>query len=559
MIHQLYIRNFAVIDELSLELGSGLNILTGETGAGKSIIVDAIGFALGERADSEAVRSGSEKAVVEIVLEVTGSQAVIKVLEDAGISSEDGCIVVSREVQKTGKTQCRINGRPSPVALLKEVTDYLVDTHGQHEHQFLLKPERHMDVLDSWCGEEVLSLKLDVSERYSELQKLRKELHGLESDERERARMTDLYQFQAKEIADAKLAPGEEEELLADRIRLANAEKLHASASMAFEKLGDRTHDGSTLDTLGETVMALESIADLDPQIPPMLEPLKAALYQVEDVARGLRAYRDSVEFSPERLQVIEERLDLIRTLKRKYGDTIEEIIKFGSELDGKLESLMHSEERIAELAVDIGKVESEAMSAAEKLSELRQKGAAVFAEAVEKELEGLSMPDAVFQAAHEQVELEASGIDRMEFLISANPGEPPRPLAKIASGGEMSRVMLAIKSVMAAVDAMPTLVFDEIDVGVGGRTAEVIGRKLDILAGKSQVLCITHLPQIACRSGEHFYIEKQILDGRTVVRVRRLVDEERVTELARMLGGAKPSDTAVQHAREMLRVGRKG
>ena len=555
MIRQLYIRNFAVIDELNLEFGSGLNVLTGETGAGKSIIVDAISVALGERADSEAVRSGCDRAIIEAVVDVDNSPEVLSILEEAGFAAEDSAIVVSREVQKTGRSQCRINGRPVAVSLLKEITDRLVDAYGQHEHQFLLRADRHLEVLDAWCGEDTTALRNQVAERYAELRRLQGELQQLQSDERERARTIDLYEFQIKEIADAKLAPSEEEELLADRTRLANAEKLHAAASAAFEVLGDRTGERCTLDTLGEAVMALQGLAELDSQLQPLIESLQAALYQVEDAARELRAYRDAVEFNPERLEAVGERLDLIRTLKRKYGETIEEIIKYGHELEGKLESLVHSEERSGELEKGIERLDSEVRAQAEKLSELRDKGASAFGQAVERELGSLAMRDAVFQIAQERCDLSATGIDKVEFLISANPGEPPRPLAKIASGGEMSRIMLAIKSVMAAVDTMPALIFDEIDVGVGGRTAGVIGEKLDSLAKRSQVLCVTHLPQIASRSGQHFCIEKQLLGGRTVVRVRRLSDEERVAELARMLGGAKPSDTAVQHAREMLGI----
>lgn len=550
MIRTLYVKDFAVIDELNLEFGQGLNLLTGETGSGKSIIVDAISIALGERADSDAVRSGCDKAIVEAVLDLEGSAEAERLLEDAGFLPEDGCIIVSREVQKTGKSQCRINGRPSTVSLLKDITDHLVDTHGQHEHQFLLRADRHLDVLDLWCGQDVLSLRSEVAEGYAELRRLKGELEQLKSDERDRIRMMDLYQFQAQEINNAKLAPNEEEELLADRSRLANAEKLHEAASTAFELLAG---DNSTQDTLSQAVMSLQGLADLDPQLQPMVESLQSALYQVEDATRELRAYRDAVEFNPSRLETVEERLDLIRTLKRKYGETIEEIIRYGEELNDKLDALTHSEERTGELESEIERVNGQVVTKAEKLSNLRCQGASKFAKSIEQELDSLSMPSAAFRVAQERTEIGASGIDKVEFLISANPGEPPRPLAKIASGGEMSRIMLAIKSVMAAVDSMPTLIFDEIDVGVGGRTAEVIGLKLESLASRSQVLCITHLPQIARHPGEHFCIEKQLLDGRTVVRVRKLTDEERITELARMLGGAETSDIAIQHAKEML------
>ena len=551
MICRLCIRDFAVIDELDVEFGSGLNLLTGETGAGKSIIVDAISIALGERADTETVRSGRDRAIVEAVLEVGNSPEALRILADAGLSPEDGSIIVSREVSRTGKSQCRINGRPVAVSLLKEITDRLVDTHGQHEHQFLLRADRHLEVLDAWCGQEVLSLRDRVADGYSELRRLKGELQQLQNDERDRARNIDLYQFQIQEIANSRLTPGEEEELIADRTRLANAEKLHAAASAAFELLGEG--DRCSADTLGEAVMALQGLAEVDTQLQPTIETLQAALYQVQDGARELRAYRDGIEFNPDRLQEINERLDLIRTLKKKYGETIQEVIGYGDELRDKLELLTHSEERTGELQAEIESLEAKVMADAKQLSALRLKGGSAFVKSVVKELASLGMPSAVLEVSRRAHELDSSGIDSMEFLVSANPGEPPRPLARIASGGEISRIMLAIKSVMAAVDSMPTLIFDEIDVGVGGRTAAVIGDKLNSLAQNSQVLCVTHLPQIACSPGRHFAIEKQSHEGRTVVRVRELSDEERVTELARMLGGAAPSDTAIQHAREML------
>lgn len=554
MIQQLYVKDFAVIDRLDLEFGPGLNILTGETGSGKSVIVDAINVALGERAGMDAIRSGCDRSVVEAVLDVSNlGDEGRAVLEDAGLEPEDGRIIVSRELHRTGKSQCRINGRPSTVSLLKEITDRLVDIHGQHDHQSLLRAERHLDMLDEWCGEPALRERTFVGEAYARLRALQSELRQLESDQRERARTIDLYQFQIEEIRGADLQPGEDEELLADRTRLANAEKLHAAASMAYEAIGDRTQDICALDKLSEAVEALQDLAELDPQLQPAVEGLQSALYQVEDAARELRSYRDAVEFNPERLEAVEERLDLIRTLKRKYGETIEEIVSYGQEIERKLDALMHSEERTEELIAEIDRAQSEAMDHARKLSEIRRKGGNEFAARIVKELESLSMPNALFEVSQEEREIDSTGIDKVEFLISANPGEPVKPLAKIASGGEMSRIMLAIKSVMASVDRLPTLIFDEIDVGVGGRTAEVIADKLEVLAGASQVLCITHLPQIASRPADHFQIAKEVSDGRTVVRVRRLSDEERVDELARMLGGAAPTETAVTHAREML------
>ncbi|MHB0997730.1 MAG: DNA repair protein RecN [Armatimonadota bacterium] len=553
MIHHLYIRNFAVIDELDLTFGSGLNLLTGETGSGKSIIVEAIGIALGERADSDTVRSGCDRALVEAVLDISDAPEAVRILTDAGLRPEDDQIVISREISKTGKSQCRINGRPATVSLLKSVTDYLVDTHGQHEHQILLKPEHHLSVLDAWCGEKITALKEQVSSEYDQLCSLRRELQQLQGNERERVRMIDLYQFQAQEISSANLSSGEEDELLADKIRLANAEKLHESASTAFELVGDRSAENCTLDSLGEAVMEVQDLAKIDPQLEPLIESLQSALYQIEDAARELRAYRDGIEFNPERLKEVEDRLDLIRTLKRKYGDSLDEIIEYGKSLADKLDALMNSEERSSGLQNEIERTLSSVMVKAEQLSEHRRQGALEFSSRIENELSGLSMPNAVFQISCVPGDLDSTGIDRVEFMISANQGELPKPLVKIASGGEMSRLMLAIKSVMAAVDQTPTLIFDEIDVGIGGRTAEFIADKLVMLSQKSQVFCITHLPQIACRPGDHFNIDKIVSGGRTAVSVRQLSSDDRVSEISRMLGGNTLTDTAIKHAREML------
>lgn len=553
MIEHLHIEDYAVIDKLDLELGDGLNILTGETGAGKSVIVDAINMVLGERVDSEVIRTGADKAVVEAVLLVDRSPLALKALEAAGLEAEDGRIIICREIHKSGRSQCRINGRVATIALLKEITDSLVDIHGQHEHQSILRPESHIEILDNWCGDEVLSLRAEVGEKFAILRRLKDELRQLKSEEQERARNIDIYRFQIDEIEKAALSPGEEEELLADKIRLANAERLHSMTSLAYEAIGNRSSECCALDKLGEAVAALEGISEVDSNLQPLVESLKNALYQIEDIARELRSYRDSIEFNPARLEAIQERIDLIRALKRKYGDTEQAVIDYAQQLKSKLELLANSEERSEELVAEIERLESELTQKAKALSDLRKKGGEKFTKAIVSELVELGMPNAVFQVSQERKEIDSLGIDKIEFLFSANTGEPPKPLVKIASGGEISRVMLAIKSVSATADRTPTLIFDEIDVGIGGRTAEVIGQKLDTLASKSQVICITHLPQIACRAGKHFGIEKEVSGGRTVVRVRPLTYEERVAELSRMLGGASPSPTAIQHAREML------
>ncbi len=565
MLVQLHVTNFALIDHLDLSFGAGLNILTGETGAGKSIIIDALGLALGERAGHDLVRTGANKATVEAVFDIKHAPDEMRQkLADAGLNDEeDGgedrdTLFVTRELAKTGgKSSCRINGRLMPVAVLKEIAEGLVDVHGQHEHQSLLAADRHIDILDHWGGKDAQALRQQVADLSGEVSRLKREREKLRTDARERARMLDLYRFQQEEIVGASLKEDEEDELTADRTRLANSEKLSAAATDAYATLsGAERGSGGALDALNTALSAVEHAAGLDENLAPLIETLQSAVVFAEDAARGLRVYQETVEFNPERLEEIETRLDLIRTLKRKYGETLTEIIQYGAELTVKLDDLENSEAREEELTLGIANTESKLTSAAAKLTTLRKKAAGKFAAGITRELTDLGMSATKFEVAIEPQAVSSKGADRVEFLLSPNPGEPLRPLAKIASGGEMSRIMLAMKSVLAKSGTIPTMIFDEIDVGVGGRTAQTIGDKLEALAKDAQILCITHLPQIASRAATHFFIEKQVRDGRTTVSVAPLDSEGRIDEIARMLGGSRRSETVVQHAREMLSVG---
>ncbi len=564
MLVELHVTNFALIDHLDLSFGAGLNILTGETGAGKSIIIDALGLALGERAGHDLVRTGAGKATVEAVFDLKNAPDEMRQkLADAGLDGEEGeedsdTLFVTRELAKAGgKSSCRINGRLMPVAVLKEIAEGLVDVHGQHEHQSLLAADRHIDILDNWGGKEALSLRQQVADLSGEVNKLKREREKLRTDARERARMLDLYRFQQEEILGAGLKEDEENELTADRSRLANSEKLSAAATDAYATLsGAERGSGGALDALNAALSAVEHAAGLDENLAPLVETLQSAVVYAEDAARGLRVYQETVEFNPERLEEIETRLDLIRTLKRKYGETLPEIIAYGKDLAAKLDDLENSEAREEELTLGIANTETKLTSAAAKLTTLRKKAAVKFAAGITRELTDLGMSATKFEVAIEPQAVSGKGADKIEFLLSPNPGEPLRPLAKIASGGEMSRIMLAMKSVLAKSGTIPTMIFDEIDVGVGGRTAQTIGDKLEALAKDAQILCITHLPQIASRAATHFFIEKQVHDGRTTVSVAPLDSEGRVDEIARMLGGSRRSEAVVQHAREMLSVG---
>ena len=554
MLTELSVENFALVEKVRLPFGPGLNILTGETGAGKSILLDALGMVLGERTGAESIRHGADRARVEAVFAVDdGDERLREVLQAAGVEVEDGVLLLSRELSAAGKSVVRINGRPATVGMLKSVGDALVDIHGQHEHQSLLAVERHADILDAWCGPKALALKAGVAAAHARAQEAARELAALQHDARERARTLDLLAFQRDEIDAAAPKVDEEEELLAERIRLGSAEKLFAAAAGAYDALtGGPRETGGALDGLGKAVAEIEHAAKLDERLNPLLESLQNALYVAEDAAREVRNYRDGVEFNPDRLEQIETRLDTLKTLKRKYGDTLEEVLRYREEIGGRLETLENAEERIALLTVEVERTRGDLAAAAAKLTKARKRAAEPFAAAIMKELADLAMGATRFAVPVEPRAPTASGADAVEFLISPNPGVPLKPLAKIASGGEISRVMLAMKSVLARTHSVPSLIFDEIDSGIGGRTGTVLAEKLHALSGTAQVLCITHLPQIAARGDRHFSIEKRAEKNRTVVTVCTLGPDERVQEIARMLGGAA-SDTVLQHAREML------
>jgi DNA repair protein RecN (Recombination protein N) len=549
VLTELTVENFALVEKTRLTFGPGLNLLTGETGAGKSILLDALGMVLGERTGSEVVRHGTDKARVEAVFTLEKPSHILReVLENAGIEPEDDLLLLSRELSSAGKSVARINGRTVTVGMLKTVGDALVDIHGQHTHQSLLIAEKHYGFLDAWCGPKVIELRQRVSEAHGVAQTAKRELVSLQNDARERVRTLDLLQFQCEEID--KFAPeeGEDDELIAERLKLSSAEKLHAAAGNAHTALSN-----GAIEALGTATRALENAQKWDDELGPLVETLQTALYAADDALRDVRSYRDKVEFNPERLAEIEDRLDILKTLKRKYGATLAEVLAYREEIGERKDRLEQAEERIAELEQEVEKTQKELIAHAHCLTEARKKAAKPFAEAIRRELADLAMQATRFEVGIEPTEPTSLGADAIEFLISPNPGEPLKPLAKIASGGEMSRVMLALKSVLIKSNAVPTLIFDEIDTGIGGRTGTVLGEKLHTLGGSAQVLCITHLAQIAARGDTHFFIEKHEQKGRTVVNVSVLENETRVKEIARMLGG-DATETVLKHAEEMLK-----
>jgi DNA repair protein RecN (Recombination protein N) len=554
MLLELHIENLAIIDRVDIALAPGLNVLTGETGAGKSILLNALNLVLGERADPALIRTGADRLRVSAVFALPNDPELLAMLHELGVEPEEDAdgtalLYLAREVQASGRSIARVNGQPVPLGTLKTLGDLLIDLHGQHEHQSLLKPGSHLDLLDRWLGEETLQLRAEVRDAVRQLHHIENELRELSEREREREQMIDLYRFQQAEIRNAHLQPDEEEQLLTEERRLTHAERLLMLANSAYESL---MGEGGAYDRAAEASRALAEIVRIDPSIAEWQEPLESAIAQLEESARQLRQYAESIEYDPERLEEVIARLELIRRLKRKYGDTIEAILAYAQELEEKLHALEHQTERREALTEALEATRARAQSLCEQLSERRRAGAARFAEEVQAHLRELAMERAQFLVNITPKPMDTTGTDAVEFLFSANLGEPPRPLHKIASGGEMSRVMLALKTVLATASPVPTLVFDEIDAGLGGRTAHAVGDKLAQLSQHFQVACVTHLPQIASRAQHHLLIEKGIEGERTRVRVTALTGEARVQEIARMLAG-EPTETALQHARELL------
>ncbi len=565
VLKELRIRNFAIIDAIDVQFRQGLHVFTGETGAGKSIIIEALSLALGGRASADMIRSGEETATIEAVFDLSGLHDVAELARAHGIEVADDELVIKRAISAS-RNRVYINGSLSTVSVLVLLGARLVEIHGQYEQQTLLHPERQLDILDSYAG--VTELRRGLERQYYYLQGLRKRLAELMAQAEERTRQQELLQFQRQEIAQAQLQPGEEDALKAERQILLHTEKLLQVAQGSSEAL--YTGEDTLVDRLGQVLRALEEISGIDAALKPVTEDLRAALYQLEEAGRSLGDYASRVEFDPGRLADIEDRLAEINSLKRKYGPTVEDILARQESLVKELESLQHQVENMEALRAEIAATERQVREQALELSQRRLAVGATLEQAVERELHELSMGAARFAIAfrrtpdpngfitveEDPVQLTPVGIETVEFLFTSNPGEEPRPLAKIASGGELSRVMLALKSILATVARVPTLIFDEVDTGIGGGVAEVVGRKLKALTTACQVFCITHLPQVASRGDVHFLIEKQIVLGRTVTTVRTLTQRERVDEIARMSGGLVITETTRKLAAELLRQG---
>jgi len=567
MIRQLSVRNIALIDELNLEFEQGLNVLTGETGAGKSILIDAVNLALGERADRELIQTGKESAWVEILFSVKEKPGVNQLLNEYGIyPEEDGSLLLMRELTNQGRNTCRINGRNVTLSMLREISRLLVDIHGQHQHQSILNPESHAELLDRLGGRETEQIKEQLRGYYTQWSEITREIKRIAGSEQDAERRKDLLNYQIDEISKINPQAGEEESLRRERTVLIHAEKIIQTINEAYQELyAGASGIPSASDILGKTSARLSQISDYDTKLKETELILEEVQYRLEDAIAGIREYRDSFEYDPRRLEAIESRLELINNLKRKYGKTLEEVLQYKAKLLKELEDLENSSEKLIKLKNERLKLFDRLIELCRSLSKKRREMAAYLEKELVEHLKTLNMEKTRFLTAIKNPELEGEGLDpdnpaitgngydTIEFLISTNPGEPLKPLAKIVSGGEMSRIMLSFKTVMGDMDEIPTLIFDEIDVGISGRTASRAAEKMGSISRNHQVICVTHLPQIAAMADTHFSIRKISEGNRTRTTVKRLDLEERQAELARMIGGEHLTRLSLDHANELI------
>ena len=572
MLVELHIENFAIIDQLEVNFLPGLATFTGETGAGKSIIIDAVETLLGGRTETTQVRSGSERANVEGVFKIPAAcrAEILTILEREDLSEGSDYLTLSREIRATGRSVARVNGRSVSASLLRELGEYLIDVHGQSEHLSLLRVSHHMNLLDNYLvtleGAAAQGALEAYRKTYLSLQVVKKELDALHQAEQDAARRTDILTYQIKEIETARLHPGEEEELREERNRLANAEGLASLAQEAVQALDEGSPESpAATDLFGQVLHAARGLARLDPTQTALIDQAESLNAGLSELAILLRDYLEGIEFNPRRLDQVEERLGLIQSLKRKYGDSIPFVLEFAAAAQHQLETITHAAERIEELDLKQSDLMKQIGLQGQALSEKRHAAAEKLEQSIETELNDLHMagahfkvefsrqidPQGIPQPDGQKIAYNLTGLEKVEFLIAPNPGEGFKPLAKIASGGETSRLMLALKDVLAKADHIPTLIFDEIDQGIGGRVGTVVGEKLWKLARQHQVVCITHLPQLAVFGEQHFHVQKQIQEGRTTTQVNQLEGQARLVELAQMLGGV--SEGTLHSARDLV------
>ncbi|WP_449074000.1 DNA repair protein RecN [Ruminococcus sp.] len=552
MLTTLYIENIAVIEKTSIDFSQGLNVLTGETGAGKSIIIDSINAIMGQRTSKELVRTGAKTALVTAQFDDVNDTVKAKLAELGYNNEDDDTLILQRTISATGKSSCKINARPASVTVLKEVAKNLINIHGQHESYELFSPDTHIDYIDSF-GELKNELE-DYREKYKKYKALKKQLNEANSDESARLHEIDLLTYQTTELFNADVQPDEIEQLENERIILMNSEKIFTLLNDSRELLDGDERTAGGIEAVESAMNYIQRAASLNADYESISESITDVYYNLRDCIEAISDAADSVESDPQRLEEIDERLDLLNRLTRKYDCECNELPSLAEKMQTRLEELLSYDKNRDQLEADYKESENNARVSAQKLSSIRKKTAKVFSERVREEMSFLNMPNVQIVTQFENTDFYEKGTDKVEFLISANPGEPPRPVAKIASGGELSRMMLAIKTVLASTEDIDTLIFDEVDTGISGSAAQKVGLKLKEVSKSSQVLCVTHQAQLAALADAHYLISKQVEDGRTFTQVKLLDFDGRKHELARIIGGVNITDAALAHAESMLK-----
>lgn len=553
MLQELSIKDFAIIDEIQISFQSKMTVLTGETGAGKSIIIDALGLLAGGRGSTEFIRKGEKKAVIQGLFTLPREANTYNILEEYGIDSEDGQIILQRDLYRGGRNICRINGMMVNLATLRKVGETLIDIHGQNEHQELMKPENHIDLLDEY-DKKTSELRNQYQVVYQNYRKLKLSMEKKEADEKAWAQRLDMLNFQVKEIGEAGLKINEEDELVEEKNKLDNFQAIHDALELSYQILSGEKID--VVGNLGNAMNELSDVSDLSENLQEINTKISDAFYSLEDVARDISDELDSMEWNGERLNEIEERLELIHQLKRKYGDTIEDILHYHIRIVKELREMENAEQNSEKQERQLSEALEKVKELAIKLSKQREKSAKKLEKMIHEQLSALYMDKAVFEVKFlNNSKLYSKGIDKVEFYIQTNPGEEMGPLAKIASGGELSRIMLALKTIFSQKMGVTSIIFDEVDTGVSGRVAQAIAEKISQISNNSQVLCITHLPQVAAIADNHYYISKSVNDGRTETSLEELDEKQKIREIARMLSGSEITELTLKHAEELIKM----
>lgn len=557
MLTELYVENFALIESLHVYLTSGLNVLTGETGAGKSLIIDAVGLLMGGRASQDFIRGGANKALVQGVFSLIDFPDLADDLKEAGFQLEEDTVILSREIMRSGKNISRINFRVVPLSFFRDISRRLINIHGQHEHITLLEEHNQLTLLDSFGGKEILDLKEKVKLNYHEVRKLEKQLVKLNQDVQDAARRQDYLSYQVKEIESAQLLPREEEELLKEVKILRNTERLVSETHLAYEKLYGSREPGAN-DLISQAINIFKELAPLDPKIEQIMDKVNEVYYLLEDVIGEIGAYSENIINNPNRLESVENRLILINKLKKKYGNSVEDILKFVDQAKNELEKIISRDNIIKQLEKNLIKEQEKYRLLCTQLTELRKKAGNELSQAITKELNQLQMDHAKFAVGITESEKKFTGVDNVQFLISPNPGEDFKPVARFASGGEISRIMLGIKVILTRIDKVPTLIFDEIDSGLGGKAVYSVAEKLEFISYYTQIICVTHSPVVASFAHNHLHIFKECITGRTLTTIIKLEGEQILNELSRMLAGDYATETTIAQAEELIKAAQK-